>query len=58
MRDFFKLLSEKNYIIGKVRRGDIEFLAFNYKLNDFNSGPNYIAVRKTDSAIISLLTGN
>ncbi len=55
MRDFFKFFSEKGYKVGKLRRGKVEFTDWSYALNDFNSGPNFIAVRQSDTELIEKL---
>ena len=56
MRDFFKLFASYGYIVGKLRKGKVEFVEWSYPLNDFNSGPNFIAVRKSDTELIERLT--
>jgi FkbM family methyltransferase len=56
MKDFFELLKGYGYQIGKVRNGKINFTDWTYQYNDFNSGPNYVAVKKVDSEVISTLS--
>ncbi len=46
-----------SYIIGRLNRGPIFFWGdrWDYKYNDFNSGPNYIAINKYDLELVNLL---
>ena len=55
MKDFYKFFAQFGYIIGKIQKGTIEFHDWNYELNNFNSGPNYVAVRGDDYEVINLL---
>lgn len=55
MRDFHKFFNHYDYIVGRVNKGPIIFKPWEYKDNDFTSGPNYIAVRKADTDLIQLL---
>tara|TARA_B110000259_G_scaffold83405_1_gene97359 strand:- start:57 stop:896 length:840 start_codon:yes stop_codon:yes gene_type:complete len=48
MRDFFKFFERFGYIIGKLTKNGVIFSDFDYKLNDFNSGPNFVAIRNDD----------
>ena len=43
MRDFYDLLEGKGYKVGKLRKNKVEFSDFVYHLNNFESGPNFIA---------------
>ena len=56
IRDFYKLLGN-NYIIGPLKSTGVLFTNFKYKLNDFKSGPNYVAVLKTETKLIKKLSG-
>jgi FkbM family methyltransferase len=56
MKDFYKLLVGCGYIIGKIRPGKVEFGEWTYRHNDFNSGPNYIAVINTEKEIVEALS--
>ena len=56
MRDFFSFFEDRNYAIGKLWSNGVDFGDFSYRLNDFKSGPNYIAVHNTDAAMIHVLT--
>lgn len=56
MRDFYELFKGMDYIIAKVRKKIIRFDDFNYQLNDFTSGPNYIAIRRDDDEVFNVLT--
>lgn len=55
MKDFYALLSEAGYQIGRVWSAGVQFSNFEYRMNNFDSGPNYIAVAKTESRIIEAL---
>ena len=56
MKDFYNFFEKLGYKVGKIRRAGIDFSPFTYRNNDFNSGPNYIAVKENDNEIISLLS--
>lgn len=43
--DFYRYLESKGYILGPIRPQGIKFEPFNFLLNDFNLGPNYVACR-------------
>lgn len=55
--DFYNLFDSWGYQVGKVFPKSVEFRPYQYKYEDF-LGPNYIAVRKTDTELIKLLTAN
>jgi len=57
MKDFFNFFTNKNYIVAKLRN-KIRFKGWDYSFNDFNSGPNYIAIKKDDIEIKSILESN
>ena len=48
MRDFYEFFVKLGYIVGRVQKGGITFEKWTYKNNDFNSGPNYVAIRDDD----------
>jgi len=56
--DFYKLLSKYDYIIGPLKPNGVIFMEFNYALNNFTSGPNFIAVHKDQGEIIKAISGN
>ncbi len=56
MRDYHKFFNHYEYIVGRVQKGPIIFKPWEYKDNDFTSGPNYIAVHKADTELIQLLS--
>jgi FkbM family methyltransferase len=56
MRDFFELFESYGYVVGKLRRGRVELVGWSYRLNDFDSGPNFVAVRDSDVSLIRTLT--
>ena len=55
MKDFFLLFSSFGYHVAKVRKGPLHFGPFQYEMNDFNSGPNYLAVAGTRPEILQAL---
>ena len=57
MKDFYKMLEEYDYIIGPLKPTGVLFMDFSYPLNDFNSGPNYVAVHKSQTEIIKAIRG-
>lgn len=57
MRDFFDLFEGYGYVIGPLKRSGVIFSKFRYRFNDFNSGPNYVAVHKSHRHIIEKIRG-
>ena len=57
MRDFYEFFEKNGYAVGKLRHGRVEFTPWNYHLNDFDSGPNYVAVRLSDRELICRISG-
>ena len=57
MRDFYEYFENLGYITGRVRKGFITFDQWTYKHNDFNSGPNYVAIRSDDLILKNILAG-
>lgn len=55
MRDFYAFFERHGYTVGRVERRGVAFTPWNYKMNDFRSGPNYVAVRHDDAAALSAL---
>lgn len=55
MRDFYRFFERYGYVVGRVQKGGIAFENWTYKHNDFRSGPNYVAVQKSDAAMLTLL---
>jgi FkbM family methyltransferase len=52
--DFYHFFESAGYILGKLFPRTVEFRKYEYKYEDF-LGPNYIAVRSSDTALIELL---
>jgi FkbM family methyltransferase len=52
MKDFYELLSRFDYQLGKIWTAGVRFSPFQYQMNNFDSGPNYLAVAKRELAII------
>lgn len=57
MKDFYSMLEEYGYVIGPLKPTGVLFMDFSYPLNDFNSGPNYVAVHKSQAEIIKAIRG-
>jgi len=57
IKDFYKLLEKYGYLLGPLKPNGVIFMDFEYALNDFNSGPNYVAVHKSCNAIIEKIRG-
>ena len=55
MRDFFEFFEKFGYILAPLRPRQMSFEAWRYEFNDFKSGPNWVAIRKTDSQLNHLL---
>ena len=55
MKDFYTLLSQCGYEIGKIWTAGVRFSPFEYRMNNFDSGPNYLAVAKSEQALIEAL---
>jgi len=55
MKDFFEFFERFGYIVGKIWQNGVSFSPFSYDLNQFNSGPNFVAVAKSDQELISSL---
>lgn len=56
MRDFYNLLNNAGYIIGKLKKNGVAFQPWSYKLNDFRSGPNFIAIRGDDTPLLKIIS--
>lgn len=52
--DFHNYFESKGYILGKIFPKTVEFRKYEYKHEDF-LGPNFIAVKKTETELIKLL---
>ncbi len=55
MKDFYNLLTRFDFQVGKIWTAGVRFSPFRYPMNNFDSGPNYLAVAKSESAIIEAL---
>jgi hypothetical protein len=44
MKDFFALFKSWGYVVGPLKPKGAIFGEFDYQLNGFKSGPNYVAV--------------
>ncbi len=52
--DYYNYFESKGYIVGKVFPKSVEFRKYDFKHEDF-IGPNFIAVKKTETELINLL---
>ena len=57
IKDFYKLFNSFEYVLGPLKPSGVIFMDFDYALNDFNSGPNYVAVHKNQIEIINSIKG-
>jgi hypothetical protein len=57
MKDFYKFFNDRNYIVGPLKPTGVLFMNFSYRLNDFNSGPNFVAVHNSQKDIINAIQG-
>ena len=57
IKDFYKLFNSFDYVLGPLKPSGVIFMDFDYALNDFNSGPNYVAVHKNQIEIINCIKG-
>jgi FkbM family methyltransferase len=48
MKQFFSFFTTRGYIVGKLWHDGVEFTNFFYWLNNYDSGPNFVAVRADD----------
>jgi FkbM family methyltransferase len=55
MRDFFKFFESYGYMVGRLSKQGVVFEPWSYKLNDFRSGPNFVAVRQDDDEIVKTI---
>ena len=56
MRDFYEFFNSFGYKVGKLSKKGVIFNSWNYKLNDFRSGPNYIAIQEDDKILSDKLS--
>lgn len=56
MKDFYDLLEGFGYRIGKIWSDGVGFSKFDYQMNNFQSGPNYLAVLQTEHDLIRSLS--
>lgn len=55
MKDFYDLLSGFGYEIGKIWSAGVRFSKFDHRMNNFGSGPNYLAVASGEALVIDRL---
>ncbi|MCE2725700.1 MAG: FkbM family methyltransferase [Planctomycetaceae bacterium] len=55
MKDFNDYLHARGYIVGKLWHDGVSFAPFDYAWNNFDSGPNYVAVGRDDVELRDLV---
>lgn len=55
MKDFYRIFRGHGYRVGKIWSKGVRFAEFDYRMNNFDSGPNYLAVREDAGALIETL---
>jgi FkbM family methyltransferase len=55
MKDFAHFLAQRGYVVGKLWHDGVAFTPFEYSWNDFESGPNYVAVGREDFGLQRLV---
>lgn len=55
--DFYKFFEANDYVVGKIFPKKVEFRKYDFIYEDF-IGPNFIAVKKSESKLIELLSKN
>jgi len=55
MRDFYDFFAGFGYAVGRLGPRGVAFAPWNYEMNDFRSGPNYVAVAADDADAIRAL---
>ena len=55
MKDFYKFFGRFGYVVGVLKPGGARFTDFSYKLNDFSSGPNFVAIHGSDLELRSAI---
>jgi FkbM family methyltransferase len=53
--DFYNFFESNNYVVGKIFPKNVEFRKYAFKYEDF-IGPNFIAVKKSETELIELLS--
>jgi FkbM family methyltransferase len=56
MRDFFEFFESHGYRVGRLQKAAVDFAPWSYRHNDFDSGPNYVAIRQSDAEVYQKLT--
>ena len=57
LKDIYNFLTSKGYLVGPIKPEGVIFMEFDYPLNNFTSGPNFIAVSSEEHDLIKLLEG-
>lgn len=54
--DFHRYLEDKGYAVGVMRQDGVKFNEFDFTMNNFESGPNYVACLPELQSLLSLMT--
>ena len=57
MKDFYNFFAGYGYSVGPLKKTGVLFGSFSYYLNNFNSGPNFVAVLSHRQDIIDAIRG-
>lgn len=55
MRDFHEMFERRGYIVARVGTPPLKFRPWEYSDNNFESGPNYVAIRASDTQLRDIL---
>jgi FkbM family methyltransferase len=56
MKDFYAFFEDHGYLVGPLRWNGVRFQEFGYGMNNFESGPNYVAALPSIAAGLSSFT--
>ena len=57
MKNFYEYLEGFGYVLGPLKSKGVIFMPFKYGLNDFRSGPNFVALNQRSVKLRHLLEG-
>jgi FkbM family methyltransferase len=58
MRDFYSLFEGYGYVVGRLNARGVHVTPWKYSLNDFTSGPNFVAIHRDDAIALKLLSAD
>ena len=56
MKDFYCFFDSFNYIVGRLEKTGVSFSKFDYSFNNFESGPNFVAVSRSNVKLIERIS--